>query len=195
MCYIPASKHKQKHKWVYAQYFNELLDAGYIGLCKAALDYDNRPSCSFKTFAYKGIWRNAFNALASSVLKQKQSRILRAFIGPIEFFSEKGVEFDIVDAQYNQKDESKLIYRLIRPLLEKRRLRIFYWRVSCGMTLQEISDKEGIVKERVRQLHRSSLVKIRKCEKTMRLLERFYANSRETFNFSDFYRNVGFSIS
>lgn len=189
------------------QLYDDLLDAGMIALCIAAQRY-NPELGTYSTFAYNWIMGTLQKAKPLLFLRvgskegivRGKGRVLLAadFIYPPK--GRDGLPdtrgYDVWDDTEETGGKiSKDVLRAIRHALKPRELRLFALRVFRGWKLQKIGIREGVSKERIRQLTDRAIEKLKKSEEFLEVFTRSLPRRREHYTFSDFGYNVAKPIA
>ncbi len=151
--------------------FDDLLSDGIVALMRAVDKFDYDRGFRFSTYATQVVRRNAYRMVV-----QKQRERMKV-VGNLQ---ENGIDISDEDRAPSM-DENKwhdLRNRLAMLLdnLDRREKLIIRARFSLGshrsvQTLQRLADKLGVSKERVRQLEKRALDKLRGMADEMQLVE------------------------
>ncbi len=193
-------------------YFNELIDAAWIGLCIAALSYDSTRGTTFCTYAHWQIRSKLQRALRDCEIRfgirsafKKQTRIA-------SFSEMKGVDplgeqncrqhsypFDIWDDREPEEEIADELHPELQALLffflDKRDAEVLSRRVFNEETLQDIAKDLMLSRERVRQLEARALRKLRDSPVFIRALNKQLVRRRQEYSPVDFYNmNIGIRV-
>ena len=141
--------------------FDELLSEGIVGLMRAVEKFDYDRGFRFSTYATQVVRRNSYRAVVTN--QQDRQKVTSGL---------QDMEIDISDegrvSAIGEKRWHELRARLSEMLndLDRREKLIMRARFSLGShrrvhTLQSLADRLGISKERVRQLERRAMEKLR----------------------------------
>jgi len=141
--------------------FDDLLSDGIVGLMRAVDKFDYDRGFRFSTYATQVVRRNAYRIVMQ---KQKERSKITSSI------QESGI--DVSDEQkeptmsIQRWDELRGKLGIMLDHLDRREKLIVRARFSLGshrnvLTLQRLADKLGVSKERVRQLEKRALEKLR----------------------------------
>ncbi|MCY2974128.1 MAG: sigma-70 family RNA polymerase sigma factor [Planctomycetota bacterium] len=141
--------------------FDDLLSDGIVGLMRAIDKFDYDRGFRFSTYATQVVRRNAYR-----IVMQKQKERLKVTTS----IQESGI--DVSDAKTESSisiqrwDELRGKLGIMLDHLDRREKFIVRARFSLGghrnvQTLQRLADKLGVSKERVRQLEKRALDKLR----------------------------------
>jgi RNA polymerase primary sigma factor len=141
--------------------FDDLLSDGIVGLMRAVDKFDYDRGFRFSTYATQVVRRNAYRIVMQ---KQKERSKVTTSI------QESGI--DVSDAKSESSisiqrwDELRAKLGIMLDTLDRREKFIVRARFSLGghrsvQTLQRLADKLGVSKERVRQLEKRALDKLR----------------------------------
>ncbi len=141
--------------------FDELLSDGIMALMRSVEKFDFDRGFKFSTYATQVIRRNAYR----SVVQNQQERQQIAF-------GLQDMEIDVTEEDHRSAISEKRWHELRRRLrvmlgdLDRREKFIIRSRFSLGShcrvhTLQSLADRLGVSKERVRQLERRAMDKLR----------------------------------
>ncbi|MCO6456681.1 MAG: sigma-70 family RNA polymerase sigma factor [Pirellulaceae bacterium] len=143
------------------QSFDELLSEGSMSLLQAVEKFDFSRGFRFSTYAYRAVARNAFRKLT-----ERQKEMARYVTGADEsiFRSVCDEGRSPVDDRTRQRFRQWLAAYVHR--LDRRERFIIRCRYALGAhrtprTFQDLADKLGISKERVRQLEQRAVAKLR----------------------------------
>ncbi len=178
------------------QLYDELQDAGMIGLCVAASLFDPERGVKFCTYAYPWIRNHVQRAthhcevrICRRVNGHGQSTIQTAMpftdlhneMSPEELRAAEDFPA-ILPRKQKPPPREELTPRLqkcLRRILNMREYRLLRGYVLAGGTLKSVGLKEKITKERVRQILAKALVKLREDAATMKeLLEELEEQAR-----------------
>ncbi len=198
------------------QYIEEVVDAGFIGLCVAAQRFDPNGGAKFGTYAWWWIRTRIQFAVFHAAIRPGVARNRKGNFNnfrrvvlfgefdqnnPIGHYGHRRKShFDVLDIYKEDEEPTKELTPeldlLIDLVLDKRRGRILRWVVFDNMTLKEVSELENISRERVRQLHLTALERLRGHSGFIRALNKQWERRRQQLNFSDFDQGlVGFPIA
>ncbi len=141
--------------------FDELLSEGIVGLMRAVEKFDFDRGFRFSTYATQVVRRNSYRTVVTN--QQERQKVTSGL---------QDMEIDISDegrvSAIGEKRWHELRARLAEMLndLDRREKLIIRARFSLGShrrvhTLQSLADRLGISKERVRQLERRAMDKLR----------------------------------
>lgn len=141
--------------------FDELLSEGIVGLMRAVEKFDFDRGFRFSTYATQVVRRNSYRTVVTN--QQERQKVTSGL---------QDMEIDISDegrvSAIGEKRWHELRARLSEMLndLDRREKLIIRARFSLGShrrvhTLQSLADRLGISKERVRQLERRAMDKLR----------------------------------
>ena len=141
--------------------FDELLSEGIVGLMRAVEKFDFDRGFRFSTYATQVVRRNSYRTVVTN--QQERQKVTSGL---------QDMEIDISDegrvSAISEKRWHELRARLSEMLndLDRREKLIIRARFSLGShrrvhTLQSLADRLGISKERVRQLERRAMDKLR----------------------------------
>lgn len=141
--------------------FDDLLSDGIVGLIRAVEKFDYDRGFRFSTYATQVVRRNSYRTV---VLRQQERQTT---IGGLQ-----DLNLDLTDTDRSSAISEKRWHELRRRLalmlddLDRREKFIIRARFSLGShrkvhTLQSLADRLGISKERVRQLERRAMEKLR----------------------------------
>lgn len=164
VAFCAAHGHTRHYHTYQEQYFRELIDACWVGLCLAARRYDPERGAKFSTVAVFWIRSQAFRAAQDAELRSGTNKTTRR--ERLKLFSElagSGLHhgdsdtFDVWDSRSADDDPpdpepSAELLALLHLVLKPRQVEFVRDHVLRGLTLQEIGDKHGISRERVRQV-------------------------------------------
>ena len=196
--------------------YDQMVGAAYAGLCRGAQGFEAKRGWTFLTYAsdwvlhaiqaelpYLGLFVGPKNlkSAARHMIRLNSCLLSEQYVNDFQ----DGQTFDVLNhrqaiyAQALERHESrKTCRRLLARLaavLDDRHLTILFQRFVIGRTLQEIGDRLRLSKERVRQIERQAIRKIRRRPQLMRWLSRHYSPCRDEPAPSDFGRNIAFPIS
>lgn len=141
--------------------FDELLSDGIVALIRAVEKFDFDRGFRFSTYATQVVRRGAYR----TVVEQQEDR--QRFVGGLQA-GDVDLEDDARTSAISEKRWHELRGRLATMLneLDRREKLIIRARFSLGShrkvhTLQAIADRLGVSKERVRQLERRAMDKLR----------------------------------
>lgn len=141
--------------------FDDLLSDGIVGLIRAVEKFDYDRGFRFSTYATQVVRRNSYR----TVVTRQQER--QTTVGGLQ-----DLNLDLTDTERTSAISEKRWHELRRRLalmlddLDRREKFIIRARFSLGShrkvhTLQSLADRLGISKERVRQLERRAMEKLR----------------------------------
>ncbi len=141
--------------------FDDLLSDGIFGLIRAVEKFDYARGFRFSTYATQVVRRNSYRTVVEN--QQDRQKVARGL---------QEMEIDITDEGRGSAISEKRWHELRGRLgvmlndLDKREKLIIRARFSLGFhrkvhTLQSLADRLGISKERVRQLERRAMEKLR----------------------------------
>lgn len=181
------------------QFYDEFIDAGWVGLCIAAQRHDPTKG-KFSTFAWTTIKGQICTAERIAELRWGTNKSTRrnwitsfANCGhqpTKESNYERDGELDVWDDRDKQdeEDDSEELRTLICLFLEKRQARIVWLRIVEDWSLERIGEAEGgISRERVRQIQDKAMDRLRRNSTFMKLIEKRAWRRRQRLNFDDFF--------
>jgi RNA polymerase sigma factor (sigma-70 family) len=140
--------------------FFELLSDGNLSLMKAVEKFDYSRGNKFSTYASWAIMKNYARSLPDE--KTKRDRFLTGADDYFDAVADKRTDeqVELITAE-NKKNQ---VHRLLDRLDERER-RIMQLRYGInaerGLTLEQVGQREGITKERVRQIEARGLLKLK----------------------------------
>ncbi|MCY2944136.1 MAG: sigma-70 family RNA polymerase sigma factor [Planctomycetota bacterium] len=150
-----------KRHSAHTENFFELLSDGNISLIRAVEKFDYSRGFKFSTYASWALMKNFARSIPTDKIRKD-----RYVTGQEDIF-ELSTDYrtDEHEALARRRDDAETIRQLLRHL-DPRERQIISMRAgleedSTSFTLEQIGDKFGITKERVRQLHARSMKKLR----------------------------------
>ena len=135
----------------------DLINEGNLGLIKAAEKFDETRGFKFISYAVWWIRQSILQALA------EQSRIVRLPLNQVGSLNKISKAFSIADRSLMNESLAKEIDRALATLTEREcEIIKMFFGIGCQeMTLEEIGDKFGLTRERVRQIKEKAIRRLR----------------------------------
>lgn len=181
------------------QYYEDLYASGIIGLCVASKLHDPSLGFKFSTYAWACIRSWITNAVRLvPLIKYHRPRVIRfSELDHNDSHGETGERhsqpLDVWDSRDKAHDDSlprPELLALMSLVLTPREVRIVAMRVFDNLYLDQIGQREGCTKERIRQLLARALMKLRTEPAFVNALNRQAWRRRQELNADDF-RDTG----
>ncbi len=183
---------------LYQQYFNELFDAGCIGLCIAVQWFDPLEGNKFSTMAFQWIRQHVNKAEQLAAIRTCKSILFNR--RRVKLFSEMHTgdsggngsrQYEVWDERPTEKPEENPtlpadLLNLMSLVLDERGMRFIVQHVLEGRQGESIAEEEGISKQRVFQIIEHRLAALRMNEAFMHALEKQRERKRTELRFADF---------
>jgi RNA polymerase primary sigma factor len=136
----------------------DLINEGNLGLIKAAEKFDETRGFKFISYAVWWIRQSILQALA------EQSRIVRLPLNQVGSLNKINKAFSKFEQEYERKpspEELAESLELPREKVKRDIIRLFFGIGIQEMTLEEIGERFGLTRERVRQIKEKAIRRLR----------------------------------
>jgi RNA polymerase primary sigma factor len=152
-----------------AENFFELVSDGNVSLMRAAEKFDFSRGYKFSTYASWAIMKNYARTIPDEHRYRDRFRTSQAE----SFTSTEDDRSNLFEQELSQSRRHWQVEKILGQL-DEREQKIIAWRFGLGdaqesLTLQEVGEKVGVTKERIRQLEARALSKLRKAAEEERI--------------------------